>query len=123
MESKFTEKDIMKAIECCSKANSTFDSEACKRECPYNGACNDRERGVNLMDDIRDLFNRKNTEIIILREKIDLLKSTDNIKFAAVIDFIKKIHQDYSVEKLVGNVNIDSLIIALNAVQGGENNV
>ena len=72
-EKKLTDKEIIKALECCSRLNySNF--IICKTECPYKGKCFDEEKGINFNKDICDLINRLKTESLKYRYKAQIQK-------------------------------------------------
>lgn len=68
---KFTDEDIIKALECCKKTGYNF--EECK-QCPYGGNC--YEGDVNFLQDIVDLINRQRAEI----ERLTVLAELGNVR-------------------------------------------
>ena len=56
MENKFTDNEIIKALECCTKV------DAC-HECPYGAACLDDKYVSIIAKDALDLINRQKAEI------------------------------------------------------------
>ena len=61
--SKMTDKEIIKALECCIKLNAEPRNwEICKKDCPYKFNCCDREKEISVEKDILDLINRQQAE-------------------------------------------------------------
>lgn len=67
MEDKFTDNEIVKALECC------IEVDACHR-CPYGAACLDDKYKSIIAKDALDLINRKNVEIGNLKADLIIAK-------------------------------------------------
>ncbi len=88
-----TDKEIIKALECCSKNPLNC------RECGYKGRCNRIDCYDYLKRDAFDLINRQKVEIERLQKEVnlvsalfqDLQERTDEIKAEAYKEFAEKI--------------------------------
>ena len=83
-EHKFTDEQIIKALECCKKLDYNF--EECK-QCPYGGKCYDGD--VNFLQDIIDLIKRQRAnlqEVITLNSKLE----AKNAELQRLLDFYEE---------------------------------
>ena len=119
MECKFTDNEIVKALECCKNLN-------CFR-CPFDGEtdCVHKCAEVTL-----DLINRQKAEIESLKEAYAIYEETTGLKWAraeAVKEFAKrlkaKLHLDGVVMgcncAFVEDVQIDNLVKEMTGEHNG----
>ena len=52
-----TDKEIKKALECCSN-HDVSKGELCETECPYKNNCYDKGKGIDFLRDTLDYINR-----------------------------------------------------------------
>lgn len=90
MERKFTDDEIVKALECCSK-----DSMLSCRNCPYEESCNMGRSDIQ--KDALDLINRQKAEIEILKEAYAIYEETTGLKWVraeAIKEFADRLNKE-----------------------------
>jgi hypothetical protein len=112
-EHKFTDDEIIKALELCSRLDLSF--EECDK-CPYKGKCGTKDG--NMPADALDLINRQKAEIeklgsdryqILPDGRLELIPRTDinAIKAEAIKEFAERLkpklsyYDEYIVDALV----------------------
>lgn len=102
-----TDKEIIKALECCSNQKYISDCEKCKY---FAFDCKD-----TLIEQALDLINRQQAEIERLKGWQDLLKAEKHslIKAEAVKEFaerLKAVSHPYADTQMVFELQIDNLV-------------
>lgn len=100
-DKKFTDDEIVKALECCG-------GQGCK-ECPFN--CNCATCIMTLQDSALSLINRQKAELEDLREIVfmDRSEAIKNLKSEAIKEFAKKIKTD--AERICDDNYIEDALI------------
>jgi hypothetical protein len=86
-----TDKEIIKALECCKKLNYNSwkeNKKICGEECPYKANCYDEEKNINMILDVLDLINRQQAKLEALTEDTLCLRDTleENERLRAEIE-------------------------------------
>lgn len=125
MERKFTDDEIVKALECCIRGIM------CRGGCPYDDKWDTWEECTSkLANDALDLINRQKAEIESLKEAYAIYEETTGLKWAraeAVKEFAKrlkaKLHLDGVVMgcncAFVEDVQIDNLVKEMTGEHNG----
>lgn len=87
MERKFTDNEIVKALECCCKDNYEGDCQNCPLQ--LNGGCN-----VILAEHALDLINRQKAEIDEKSNRLrEVLSIVAELKTEAIKEFAERLKQ------------------------------
>ena len=87
MERKFTDEEVIKALECCNDNSN----KGCD-DCPFDGATHDDEPWCvdKLNSCILALINRQNAEIAELKRKYELAVAEREVNAKALIESAEK---------------------------------
>lgn len=91
-EHKFTDEEIIKALECCMRGNH------CEGYCPYDDEYDDFEECTSkLTKDALDLINRQKAELEDLREIVftDRTEAIKKLKSEAIKEFAERLKEHY----------------------------
>jgi hypothetical protein len=97
-----TDKEIIKALECCKKLKYDSWSEnkkICEEECPYKANCYDEEKNINMMSEVLDLINRQKAENKELKTG-NLILSQKRFNIFERIEFTDKLKKQTKSEAI-----------------------